>query len=139
MIRFSGIVGMRIVTPTGQELNTAKNVIIDHTAHRALGLLVTRGGWAGGARVLNGAALIYGLLMAVPSAMALALAFRDGRFAPLAAGTLLFMVSDTVLGNRVIRGHFWPRVNDLVWVTYNLAQLLIAYSTAAAANALAGA
>ena len=45
-------------------------------------------------------------------------------------------IADTLLGNWVIRGRSWPQVNDVIWITYKLAQLLIVYSVAAAANAL---
>lgn len=90
----------------------------------------------GGKRALNAGALVYGLLVATMNALALGLGIRDLRFVPLAVGAVLFLASDTILGHWVIRGHGWRRVNDVVWVTYNLGQLLIVYSVGAAANAL---
>jgi len=86
----------------------------------------------GGDRTLNLAALGYSLLMATVNALAIALAVRQARFVPLAVGALLFLTSDLILGNWTIRGHARRRVNDLVWVTYNLGQLLIVFSVAAA-------
>lgn len=86
----------------------------------------------GGPRPLNLAALGYSLLMATMNALAIALALRQTRFVPLALGALLFLMSDLILGNWTIRGHARRRVNDLVWATYNLGQLLIVASVAAA-------
>jgi len=90
----------------------------------------------GGDRLLNRAALGYSLLMASMDSLAIALALRDARFVPLACGAVLFLASDTVLGNWNIRGHLWKRVNDVVWITYNLGQMLIVYSVAALVNTL---
>ena len=110
----------------------------------ALACLVGAGLWCalvqkpGGARGLNAAALVYSLLVATLNAFALSLAVRNAHFVSLALGALLFLASDTILGRWVIRGHACKRVNDLVWLTYNLGQLLIVYSTAAALNVLVG-
>ncbi len=90
----------------------------------------------GGRREQNAAALVYSLLMATMNAFAIGLALRQARFLPLALGALLFLASDTVLGHWAIRGHVWKRVNDVVWITYNLGQMLIVYSVAAALNAV---
>jgi len=85
----------------------------------------------GGPQVLNLAALGYSLLMATVNALAIALAIRQARFVPLAVGAVLFLTSDLILGNWNIRGHARRRVNDLVWGTYNLGQMLIVLSVAA--------
>lgn len=85
-----------------------------------------------GAPALNAAALAYTLLMAAMNSLAIALALRQARFLPLAAGALLFLTSDLIIGNWNIRGHAWRRINDAIWLTYNLGQLLIVYSVAAA-------
>lgn len=85
----------------------------------------------GGAPALNAAALVYSLLMAGLNALAIGLAVRRARLIPLAAGAVLFLTSDLILGNSAIRGHTWKRVDDAVWVTYNLGQLLIVTSVAA--------
>ncbi len=86
----------------------------------------------GGPGALNAAALVYGLLMVTMCSLAAGLAIHEARFVPLAAGTLLFLASDLVLGNWNLRGRPWKGVNDVIWVTYNLAQLLIVSSVAAA-------
>lgn len=88
----------------------------------------------GGDRVQNAGALVYSLLMASMNALAIGLALGSERFIPLAVGAVLFLTSDLVLGNWNIRGHHWKGVNDVVWVTYNLGQLLIVYSVASAVH-----
>ncbi|MDI7276866.1 MAG: lysoplasmalogenase family protein [Anaerolineae bacterium] len=93
----------------------------------------------GGSRVMNVGALLYSLLLAVMNAAAIGLAIRQPRFVPLVLGTLLFLLSDLVLGNWRIRGHAWRGVNDVVWVTYNLGQALIVFSVATAAGVLGAA
>ena len=88
----------------------------------------------GGSKAINVGSLLYGLLFGVMAALAVALAMHDAHYITLAAGALLFMASDLILGNWVIRGHFWKSVNDVIWVTYVSGQLLIVYSVAAALN-----
>jgi hypothetical protein len=90
----------------------------------------------GGDRRQNLAALVYSLLMATMNTIAISLAIRQIRFLPLAVGAALFLTSDLLIGNWSIRGHAWKGVNDAVWITYNLGQLLIVFSVSAAANAL---
>jgi hypothetical protein len=88
----------------------------------------------GGSKAINVASLVYGLLFGVMAALAIALALHDTHYVTLAAGALLFMSSDLILGNWVIRGHAWKSVNDVIWVTYVSGQLLIVYAVAAALN-----
>jgi len=88
----------------------------------------------GGSKTINVGSLVYGLLIGAMSALAVALAVHDAHYFALAAGALLFLTSDFVLGNWVIRGHAWKSVNDVIWVTYVSGQLLIVYSVAAALN-----
>ena len=90
----------------------------------------------GGNKVINAGSLVYGWLIGIMAALAIALAVYDTHYVTLAAGALLFLASDFVLGNWVIRGHVWKSVNDVIWVTYVSGQLLIIYSVAAALNAL---
>jgi len=92
----------------------------------------------GGSGVLSFGALVYSLLLAAMNAGAIALATREARFVPLVLGTLLFLLSDLVLGNWRIRGHAWRGVNDVVWVSYNLGQMLIVFSVATAAGVVVG-
>jgi len=88
-----------------------------------------------GSKGLNAASLVYGLLIGAVAGFALALASHDRHYLGLAGGALLFLTSDFVLGNWVIRGHLWTSVNDVIWATYVSGQLLIVYSVAAALNA----
>lgn len=88
----------------------------------------------GGSKVINVGSLVYGLLIGVMAALAVALAIGEARFIPLALGAWLFLASDFILGNWVIRGHAWRSVNDVIWVAYVCGQLLIVYSVAAAIN-----
>ena len=100
-------------------------------------------GWAwytqvrrpGGSRALNAGSLAYGLLVGAMAALAIVLAGQDSHYLPLAAGAMLFLISDFVLGNWVIRGHVWRSVNDVIWAAYVSGQLLIVYSVAAALHA----
>jgi hypothetical protein len=89
-------------------------------------------------RAINVGSLLYGLLFGVTSALAITLALDNAHYIGLALGVLLFMASDLILGNWVIRGHAWKSVNDVIWVTYVSGQLLIAYSVAAALNVSGG-
>lgn len=104
----------------------------------AIAMLAAAGLWQacvhkpGGPQALNIAALGYSLLMATMNALAIALALRQARFVPLALGALLFLCSDLIIGNWNIRGHTRRRINDVIWITYNLGQLLIVFSVAAA-------
>jgi hypothetical protein len=82
-------------------------------------------------KVINIGSLLYGLLLGLSASLAILLAFADSHYVGLAAGGLLFLLSDLVLGNWVIRGHVWRSVNDVIWLTYVVGQLLIVYSVAA--------
>ncbi len=86
----------------------------------------------GGPQALNVAALGYSMLMAATNALALNLALGNARFGPLAAGAALFLISDLILGHWNIRGHGWRSIDDHIWITYNLGQLLIVSSVGAA-------
>jgi hypothetical protein len=86
----------------------------------------------GGSKVINIGSLAYGIVIAVMVALGAALAIRQPQFLNLAAGGLLFLASDFVLGNWQVRGHAWKPVNDVIWVCYVLGQMQIVYSIAAA-------
>nr|MBC7245374.1 lysoplasmalogenase [Chloroflexota bacterium] len=88
----------------------------------------------GGSKAINIGSLAYSLLIGLMVALAMILAIGNTRFVPLALGTWLFLSSDLILGNWVIRGHTWRSVNDVIWVAYVCGQLLIVYSVAAALN-----
>jgi hypothetical protein len=85
-----------------------------------------------GSSALNIGSLAYGWVIGVMTALAVNLATDDAHFMALAAGALLFLTSDFILGSWQIRGRGWKSVNDAIWTTYVGAQLLIVYSVAAA-------
>ena len=81
-------------------------------------------------RALNIGALFYGWLIAIMAGTATALALSDPRFAPIAIGGVLFLISDIILGNRELRDNGWFLVHDVVWVLYIAGQALIVLTTA---------
>lgn len=84
----------------------------------------------GSRSVLDYGALVYGLLLGAMAGAAVALALQWPRFWGLAAGALLFLASDAVLGNRLFRRGNWLMVGDVVWALYIAGQALIVFSTA---------
>jgi len=80
--------------------------------------------------VLNYGSLVYALLIAVMAGLAVSLALQEPRFAPLALGAVLFLISDAFLGHRLFQGGAFLLVGDLVWMTYIVGQLFIVFSTA---------
>lgn len=90
----------------------------------------------GGSKVINTGSLVYGLLIGVMTALAISLAVQQTRLISLAAGAVLFLASDFILGNWQVRGHVWKSVNDVIWTAYSTGQLLIVYSVAAVLNLL---
>ena len=81
-------------------------------------------------------ALPYSLLLAGTTGVATGLALGDRRFWGLAAGAILFLVSDFILAFRIFHGPF-AMAGDAVWLTYGPGQMLIVYSVPAAVAALA--
>ncbi len=57
---------------------------------------------------------------------------------PMAAGALLFFISDAILGNQIFRRNNWRGVGDVVWITYILGQAGIVWANAAALGLLPG-
>ncbi len=84
-------------------------------------------GTNGAAHVLVWPALPYSLLLATTAGVATYLALEDRRFALLAAGAVLFLVSDLILAFRLFHGEF-PMAAHAVWLTYGPGQMLIVYS-----------
>jgi hypothetical protein len=81
--------------------------------------------------VVNVAALIYGLWIAVMASSALALASAlGGTFWLAVLGGLLFIASDFILGTTNIRGARIRSANDWVWLTYVAGQMGIIYAGA---------
>lgn len=77
------------------------------------------------APALNYGALVYALLLASMDGLASALAVGDRRYAPVALGGALFLVSDMVLASRLFRGTHFAQIGDVVWMTYIAGQALI--------------
>jgi len=106
----------------------------------ALGIfwLVALMGWWGvvirGAErrtLLHWAALPYALLLATTAGLAAGLALQAPVFLPLAAGALLFLLSDLILAGALFNDLAIPLIHDIVWLTYGPGQMLIVFSTAA--------
>lgn len=81
---------------------------------------------------LHLAALPYALLLASTAGVATGLALLDGRFALVAVGAGLFLLSDLILAARLFNGLAFRWVDDLVWLTYGPGQMLIVFGAAAA-------
>lgn len=85
-----------------------------------------------GPALLNYGALGYAVLLSSMAAVATHLAVAEPRLVWLAAGANLFLLSDIILGNWLLRGNHWFLVSDVVWVFYAAGQALIVYSPARA-------
>ena len=70
-------------------------------------------------------ALVYSLLLSSMSGLAGSLAARDRRYAPLALGGVLFLLSDLILAGELFGKAHFPGVGDVVWLTYITGQALI--------------
>jgi hypothetical protein len=84
------------------------------------------------AHVLVWPALPYSLLLATTAGIATYLALEDRRFTLLAAGAVLFLISDLILAFRLFHGEF-ALAPHAVWLTYGPGQMLIVYSIGTAA------
>lgn len=84
------------------------------------------------ARSLMGPALPYSLLLAGTAGITAGLALQDRRLIALAVGAALFLASDLILACELFRGHF-ALDTECVWLTYGPGQMLIVFSTIAAA------
>lgn len=77
---------------------------------------------------LHWAALIYALLLASTAGVATALALHAGAYLPVAVGAALFLLSDLIIAGELFAGLRFPRINDVIWLTYGPAQCLIVLS-----------
>jgi hypothetical protein len=82
--------------------------------------------------VLHYAALPYALLLSSTAGFATGLAINLSAFIPLAVGCALFLLSDLILAARLFNGLFFRLIDDVVWLTYGPAQMLIVYSVGVA-------
>jgi hypothetical protein len=78
--------------------------------------------------VLAYGALGYALLLAGTTGAAIALAIQEPRTTVLAVGAVLFLISDAILGNRLLRDNDWFMVGDVVWAIYIAGQSLIVFT-----------
>jgi hypothetical protein len=87
----------------------------------------------GGERsALHIAALPYTLLLCGAAGLATGLALQQPAFVGLAAGTALFVLSDLILAARLFNKLHFYLIDDVVWLTYGPAQMLIVYSLSVA-------
>ncbi len=84
------------------------------------------------ATLLHKLALPYALLLASTAGVATGLALQAPLFARLAVGAALFLISDLILAARLFNDAHFPLIDDVVWLTYGPAQLLIVYTAGAA-------
>ena len=90
----------------------------------------------GGSKAINLGSLGYAVVIAVMVVLAMNLAAEVTCLRLLALGASLFLISDLVLGNWQVRGHSWTSVNDVIWTTYVLGQLMIVSSVAGVVKCL---
>jgi hypothetical protein len=81
---------------------------------------------------LHYAALPYALLLATTAGLATVLATQSSLFSPLAIGTALFLASDLILAARLFNNVHFYLIDDVVWLLYGPAQMLIIYSIGSA-------
>lgn len=92
---------------------------------------LTRGSDA--AALMRYGALAYTLVIAVMTGLALRLAVSQPAWRSLAAGALLFLLSDVLLGASAFRGVSGALWNDFIWLLYIAGQALLVTSVARAA------
>ncbi len=80
------------------------------------------------ATMLHWAALPYALLLSSTAGLATGLALQATDFLPLAVGTALFLASDLLIAAKLFSGLSFNLINDVIWLTYGPAQLLIVFS-----------
>jgi hypothetical protein len=84
--------------------------------------------------LLHWLALPYGLLLAATAGVTSGLALQNTAFIPLAIGAALFLLSDLILAARLFSNLHFRFVDDVVWLTYGPAQMLLVYSLALAVS-----
>ena len=87
---------------------------------------------------LQRAALPYSLLLASTAGVATGLALQASSFIPLAVGAGLFLVSDLILAAGLFAGRHFALMDDVIWLTYGPAQMLIVYSVGSALRLASG-
>jgi len=77
---------------------------------------------------LHYAALPYALLLSTTAGFATGLALQNPVFIPLAIGAALFLLSDLILAARLFNNLHFYLIDDVVWLFYGPAQMLIVCS-----------
>jgi hypothetical protein len=81
---------------------------------------------------LHYAALPYALLLACTAGFATGLALQNSVFTPFPIGAALFLLSDLILAARLFNNIHFYLIDDMVWLLYGPAQMLIVYSIGSA-------
>jgi hypothetical protein len=92
--------------------------------------------WGQRPSLLHWLALPYALLLAGTAGVAAGLALQNTNFIPLAVGAALFLLSDLILAARLFSKLHFRLIDDVVWLTYGPAQMLLVYSVALATRQL---
>lgn len=87
--------------------------------------------------MLNYGALAYGLLLGAMTGFAISLALWHVAFIGTAIGAALFLASDMILGNVLLREHRFRLAHDLIWILYIVGQLFIVFTNAVALRLIA--
>jgi hypothetical protein len=87
-------------------------------------------------RALNVGSLAYTIVLAAMTGYATWLAIQETRLIGLAIGANLFLISDVILGMRLLRGIVFLMIRDLVWALYIAGQALIVFSVGIALRLL---
>jgi len=87
--------------------------------------------------VLNYGALAYGVLLGAMTGFAMSLALWHVAFIGTAIGAALFLASDMILGNVLLRGNRFRLAHDLIWILYIVGQLFIVFTNAVALRLIA--
>ena len=88
-------------------------------------------------RILNYGALGYGLLLGAMTGFATALAIGYSAFLGTTIGAVLFLISDMILGNVLLRENRFRLAHDLIWILYIVGQLFIVFTNAVALRLIA--
>ena len=75
-------------------------------------------------------ALAYTLIICTMAGFTVPLIWQDHRFLVLFGGAVLFVVSDVMLGKRLLRGASWYLISDMIWWAYICGQALIVWTQA---------
>jgi uncharacterized membrane protein YhhN len=127
-------------------LRLAAHVGLDAPLPRLLGwgiwLLIALAGWYLAAYrgerpgLLHWAALPYSLLLASTAGLATGIALQNSAFVATALGGALFLFSDLLIAGRLFKELRLRHLDDLIWLTYGPAQMLIVYSVWSAVRLL---